>query len=651
MQKCRLLCRNTMRGYTGFNWLLFSLFSVLAYFNASTISVAIAAELNSSSRQIDENKSQQNQTQLTQTKQTQTRENKADQKSTASEKKPEESLEKRLKKQEFLNLDEAAESKGSNIEEATQIINKQRRALDLTIDSDLILNGSSSVNKQLSDEVLTRQDITQKKALSIKLSLAEMRASALTNNLSLKIANADPAIARARTDEERAKFDQVIFANLKYGDKDLPQISSDNVKFTSNDPALDGALVKLTKTPTQTKSIEGDLGISIPLRTGGNIKVAAPFENFDKTGDFDSDEYRTGLKFSISQPLLRNAGIAVNEASINIANINEQATLARTRLQSIRVVAMIDKAYWALNQAWTELEIRQQQLEYAEQNLTMVRKRVLEGLTAAIEINRSEIGINDRLEQLIIAKTNLIIAQRQLKFYLNDPEYSLADETLFITTTPPNLYNYQFNRENLVKSAQSNRLDLLETELKLSQDLLNVSVLQNQMLPLFSLDYAYGALSDSESSFSRAYNSLNSRDYNEWYVGLRFEMQVSNDAARARLNGAVQQRLQRLSTRQLQEQTVQREIYDVLDTLEQNWQRIVITRQQVLVAGTNYEAELKQFKEGLRTMTEVLEALTKLGDAQVREIKAITDYQVSQIDLAFSTGTLLGYSRVNFQPS
>ncbi len=203
----------------------------------------------------------------------------------------------------------------------------------------------------------------------------------------------------------------------------------------------------------------------------------------------------------------------------------------------------------------------------------------------------------------------------------------------------------------MVKSAQSNRLDLLETELKLSQDLLNVSVLQNQMLPLFSLDYAYGALSDSESSFSRAYNNLNSRDYNEWYVGLRFEMQVSNDAARARLNGAVQQRLQRLSTRQLQEQTVQREIYDVLDTLEQNWQRIVITRQQVLVAGTNYEAELKQFKEGLRTMTEVLEALTKLGDAQVREIKAITDYQVSQIDLAFSTGTLLGYSRVNFQPS
>jgi outer membrane protein len=65
----------------------------------------------------------------------------------------------------------------------------------------------------------------------------------------------------------------------------------------------------------------------------------------------------------------------------------------------------------------------------------------------------------------------------------------------------------------------------------------------------------------------------------------------------------------------------------------------------------NYDAELKQFKEGLRTMTEVLEMLTRLGDAQIKEIRAITDYQVALIDLSFATGTLLGYSNVSFQPA
>jgi len=77
-------------------------------------------------------------------------------------------------------------------------------------------------------------------------------------------------------------------------------------------------------------------------------------------------------------------------------------------------------------------------------------------------------------------------------------------------------------------------------------------------------------------------------------------------------------------------------------------ERILAARQNVLLAGLNYDAELKQFSEGLRTMTEVLETLTRLGEAQLREVRAIGDYQVSIIDLAFATGTLLGHSRVGW---
>jgi len=69
-------------------------------------------------------------------------------------------------------------------------------------------------------------------------------------------------------------------------------------------------------------------------------------------------------------------------------------------------------------------------------------------------------------------------------------------------------------------------------------------------------------------------------------------------------------------------------------------------RQNVLLAGLNSDADLKQFSEGLRTMTEVLETLTRLGESQLREVRAIGDYQVSIIDLAFAT--LLGHSRVGW---
>lgn len=547
-------------------------------------------------------------------------------------------LENRINQPEFIDLENLAVEKRTDIDAASQSLNKQRKELNLKLDPSLISTLRNS----------TPNEIAQDKATAVKRSIAEIRASALKHNLDLKIVMASPDIASTLVDEERAKFDNIIFANLKYSRKDLPEISGDNIKFTSNNSDLDNQLVKLNKTPTRSTSIDAALGIEIPLRTGGNIQISSPFESINKTGDFDSNEYRAGLKFSISQPLLRNAGVAVNEASINIAAVGQQAVRARTRLQSIRIIATIDKAYWALNQAWTELEIRQQQYDYAIQNLAMVRKRVKEGLSAAIEINRSEIGVNDRLEQLVIAKTNLALNQRQLKFYLNDPNFSIAHTTNLITTSLPDLFNYQFDREKLITQASSNRLDILETELKLTEDAMKIEFLDNQTLPLFTLDYAYGALSNSGSKFSEAYTTVGNFDYNEWYVGLRFEMPITNQARKARLQNAVGQRLQRLSTKELQQLSVKREIFDTLDTLEQNWQRIILMRQQVAIAGVNYEAELKQFKEGLRTMTEVLEALSRLGEAEIREIRAITDYQITQIDLAFSTGTLLGYSRINF---
>ncbi len=541
-------------------------------------------------------------------------------------------MQHRLRMDEGLQLDKYS-APAKTVDEAIQ----QQKALrsGIQLDSQKIFKDTEAAKPRNSADNLPR-------------TIAEVRAAALKNNLSLQVVQADPKIAQARVSEERAKFDNVIYANLKYGEYDLPERSGDSVRLSSEDAALNKKIVKQTLLNQRTKSLDGEIGVEVPLRTGGTIQLSSPFENKDKSRPFASDEYRSGLRFSISQPLLRDAGTAVNETSINIAALDQTAVQARTRLQSIRVIAMIDKAYWALNQAWTELEIRHQQYEYASQNLAMVQRRVKEGLSAAIELNRAEFGVTDRIEQLIVANTNLKLAQRQLKFLLNDATMPMDADVGIAPATSPEMLHYSFDREKLLGQATANRLELLETELKLTEDALRIDYLQNQTLPLFTVDYSYGALSRSASSMSSAFGNALDGDFNDWYVGFKFEMPMTNEARKARLSRAIEQRLQRLSTKQLQEMTIEREINDSLDVVEQHWQRIVAARQQVGIAGMNYDAELKQFKEGLRTMTEVLEMLTRLGDAQIREIRAITDYQVALIDLSFATGTLLGYSNVNF---
>ena len=486
---------------------------------------------------------------------------------------------------------------------------------------------------------------------SKRLSLADVRALALENNLDLKIAKVDPKIAASVVSQEQAKFDDLIFARAKYTNKNTPAQNLDVVTFTPSEassPVLKGQVDKLTAVPQRSEILEMDAGVVIPLRTGAKVTFSMPFDEKKQSKGVASDQYQNALRFSISQPLLRDGGIDTNVAGIRIARYEQQAVDVRTRLQSIRVLAAVERSYWGLYIVWGELDVRRQQYENAADNLSMVKKRVAEGLTAAVEINRAEIGVAERLEALIIAETTLKIRQRQLKLLLNDPGLDLDSPTILIPETSPTLVEFKFDRKQLAQRALEGRLELLELELKLAADLTKIDYLRNQTLPMFMLDYTYGSLGRDTSSFSGAVDQTVSGNYSDWSLGMRMEIPLTNELRRAQLDRAVQERLQRLTSQQLRELTVRREIYDALDQVDQNWQRILAARQNVLLAGLNYDAELKQFREGLRTMTEVLENLTRLGEAQLREVRAIGDYQVSLIDLAFATGTLLGHSRVDF---
>lgn len=478
------------------------------------------------------------------------------------------------------------------------------------------------------------------------LSIADVRVRALRNNLSIKVAKVDPLIAGTSIREEEAKFDNIIFAYAKYNALDTPKTSGDNVAFTSNKPLFNDEKLKLSTLEQKNRNTQLDAGIEIPLRSGGTVTLSSPLQKKVNSALFDSNEYNSALTFSISQPLLRNAGRNVNEASIRIAEYSARATELNTRLQSIRIIAMVDKAYWALYQAWGDLDVRRQQYELASQNLEMVGTRVKEGLSAAVETNRAEIGVADRLDALIMAETNVKLAQRQLHMLMND----LSDTgTSFIApSSEPTLLKYEFNRAKLLQDALAGRLEILEQEVKLSADQAKIGYLENQTLPMFMLDYQYGALSNTQNSFNNIYQNQFNGQFSDWSIGLKFEMPLNNGVRKEQLERAVLQRNQRLATKEMQELTVKKEIFDALDFVDQNWQRILAARQQVLVAGFNYQAELKQFNEGLRTMTEVLETLTRLGDAQLKELRAVTEYQIALIDTAYATGTLLGYSKLDF---
>jgi outer membrane protein TolC len=347
--------------------------------------------------------------------------------------------------------------------------------------------------------------------------------------------------------------------------------------------------------------------------------------------------------------LLRNAGQWVNTYSIRIVAYERDITDARTRLDVITVLAAVDRVYWRLYAARKELEVREQQYQLAQTQLERARRLVRAGQRPEVEILRAEAGVAQQLEAIIIAENNLRDREREIKRVLHKAGLDVETPTVLVPTTSPDPVRYEVDRARLVRTALESRMELLELQLLLLQDSSTIDFARNQTLPLVTLGYTYN-ISGLGASQMDSLDLLVDSDFVDHRGTLQMVVPLGNEAAQSQLRQAIYQRRQRLATQASREDLIRVEVLNAVDQVEANWQRILAARQNTILNGRLYEAEERQFEQGLRTSTEVLDAQVRFADAQSAEIRALTDYQISLVDVAYATGTILGSARVRWEP-
>ena len=468
----------------------------------------------------------------------------------------------------------------------------------------------------------------------LELSLPESRALALENNLRLKTVLIGPSIAAARVSAEEARFEASFFANLNATKLNQPAVN------------FQGQIAG-----SQRESLGGDFGVQVPLRTGGVVTFDASDE-WDRTNAIGSQfnpYFVSNASVSISQPLLRNAGQRVNMYSIRVAAYIRDVNEVRTKLEVINVLAALDRVYWRLYAARKELEVRQQQYGLAQAQLNRARRLVEAGQRAQVEIVRAEAGVAEQLQAIIVAENNLRDRERELKRVVHKAGVGMESPTVVIPTTEPDPVRYQLERPQLVRAAVENRMELLALQLQLLQDASAIDFARNQTLPLATLGYTYSVPGFGASQSDDLQMLFDGGFYG--HTGrLQMVIPIGNEAAQSRLRQSIYQRRQHLATRANREDLIRQEVLNAADQVEANWQRILAARQTAILNGRLFEAEQRQFDQGLRTSTDVLDAQTKFTNAQSEEIRALADYQISLVDVAYATGTLLGSAKVRWEP-
>ena len=465
----------------------------------------------------------------------------------------------------------------------------------------------------------------------LQLPLEQCRALALEGNLDLKVQLLSPTLAAQSITEAEARFESLLVANAGYAKTDTP-VSSD----------LRGSAVEsCTITP----------GLRVPMRTGGTVAVDMPFSRLMTNNMFSTldPSYDADLRLSLSQPLLRGAGFRTNTYGIRIARWQHAQSQALAKLEVIRVLAAADRVYWRLYAARQELRVRQGELDLAKAQLERARRQVQAGDKPEVEILRAQLGVAERREAIITAENLVRRRQRDLKRILQKPGMGMGSRTVVLPATPPSVARYRLDADRLVELAWSSRMELLELELQIAQDASTIDFERNGTLPLVALSYTYN-INGLGPTRGDAFDLLFEKRFTDHQFGLQVEVPLGNEAARSRLRRAILQRLQRLATRQQRRALIEQEVRDAIDQLGANWHRVLASRGRVVLAQRNLAAEQRQFDQGLRTSTEVLDAQTRLRDAQSAEIRAVVEYQAAQVDLAVATGTLLGAARVRWDP-
>jgi outer membrane protein len=191
-----------------------------------------------------------------------------------------------------------------------------------------------------------------------------------------------------------------------------------------------------------------------------------------------------------------------------------------------------------------------------------------------------------------------------------------------------------------LEMAFGHRPDYRQAKLEIEARTLNQGFTRNQLLPTLDLQGRVG-INGLDTELGDAFNHFTSGDFVQYQVGFAFKYPLGNQAAKSRFTRA---RLEVEQARALLERAEQRILVEVREAtrdVETNIKRVSVTRGARELAQKKLEAEEKKLAVGLSSVREILRFQDDLSREQSREIRSLTDYNISLANLDRAKGITL----------
>ncbi len=325
---------------------------------------------------------------------------------------------------------------------------------------------------------------------------------------------------------------------------------------------------------------------------------------------------------------------------LKAAKSSNQLYQQSTQQVSEQTAYNIASAYYQTIVVQKQLQLLQANLANTQATLASTELQFKNGVAKRVDVSRLRVNASNLESQIQAAELNLVQAQNALKFQMGmelTQPLTLGDTAL------------AFNQEEAVladvpENFSQNRIEykILQTNLRLQElDRRNTVAGYFPSLTGFA-NYGYVGQGDDAGLFKTSSNGW--VDYTTSTIGLRLRIPIFDGLQR---NALVQQ--SKLKAKQLEEninltqQRINLEVSNALTQYRNTLQRIENEQQNVQLAEEVYRVTQLEFREGVGTSTDVVNAETALRQAQTTYITTLLDLYTARLDLERAKGNILPY--------
>ena len=461
-------------------------------------------------------------------------------------------------------------------------------------------------------------------AESVDLSLDRAIATALENNLGLRISSLEPGNAWDSVEIEEAQFDLSLFGNASLSER----------RSAARNSALDDFVVPQSENRRAGAGVEKFFSTGASVTVNSSINRRSSNNNAARNPDYSSD---VGL--SLRQPLLRGAGFTVNLAPLARAKVNAQRSLFELRSDVLDLVLETEIAYWNLAFTRADRKLIASSLELAQNLLEENRERERLGLVTPLEVLQAESEILNQQEAIIQAERAIEDAEDALRRAMGEVDFSVPITESFDVDNLPERIAALRPMDAVVLDTLKNDDDAKAQERRIEVDRINRMLAEDATRPNLDLTAGVDYLGRDTRGAEAQRGALRA-DGADWNVGLEVRLPWGFREAKARERQAARN----LEQSKLQLADIKQEkalaARNAWRSANAGLKRIEVTRAALALNEKAFEQERARFSSGVVPYRNVLEAQRDLDRAQSNYLRSVIETLRATVRLSRVDGSL-----------